>query len=129
MVKDALYTFASASCSRFNKKLQSIFSTDAKLSVVHLRLLIKLLRAVCKVRKVFLSTLVPTLLLTTLTLARSSCASEYFISRIKQIRLINLCIFILYNSIYNIPCYFFFQFTFKNVFFAPFIKNSYFVCV
>src|SRR5258706_10705113 len=115
--------------SRFNKKLQSIFSAGVKLSADHFLLFMKSFSAVCKVRKVFLSTLDPILLLITFTLALSSCALQYCSINTKQIKLIVLLIFILYDRVYDIPCNFIFWLAFKIVFFTTIIKNSYFVSV
>src|SRR6185312_8584699 len=127
MVSEALYTFGSPVDSRFNKKLQSIFSFVPKLSVVHLVLFTKLLRAVSSVWNAFLSTLFATRLLKTLTLARSSCA---LVSELKNVNKKNreiLFISILDNGIYYVGRYFLFSFSGEIIFFFVLIKNSDFV--
>src|SRR5450432_508350 len=97
MVREALYTLASSVDSRFNKKLQSIFSFSAKLSVLHFRLFTKLFSAVCKVWNVFLSTLFATLLLSTLTRALSSWAWQIIIEKKKRKKRVILCISVINN--------------------------------
>src|ERR1017187_9368005 len=98
MDKEPLYTLASSVDSRFNKKLQSIFSCWAKLSVLHFRLFTKLFIAVCKVTNVFLSTLLATLLLSTFTRALSSWAWQIVIEQKLKKKRITLCISIINNG-------------------------------
>src|SRR6185312_2673372 len=129
MVNEPLYTFDSPVDSRFKRKLQSIFSLVLKTSLLHFLVFTKSLSAVCRLVKVCLSTVLFTRLLTTLTLARNSCAWLSLAKNNKKKNRKYLFIFILNNDVYNIFSNFFFRFDRKPVFLITFIKNRNLVSV
>src|SRR5262245_23834801 len=74
IVSVALYRLSDDTSLRLSRKLQTIFSLAWKLSLVHLRVLRKLLSAFCSVANTFLSICELIRLALTVILACSSCA-------------------------------------------------------